>query len=422
MANESPTSPQLSHGSCRSSEGRMTACPPDQRRPLRRVSDEEVSLAQHVGHDTAVDDRLSWRAADLGAAVERPCTQKRYSGAYERGAGGGVEFDDCNLVNNPDKQLLRPQTNSENLHGLCLEEPAGYQSAYCDDNTFRYPDVSVVPQPGGICPSQKQPQKLALPNQRDRRRRSAYDSDSTVPMASGTNSGATRQPTNNAERHREKLQSLTNQGREFETQLKQIRKKLENFQRSRNDPPRAYSQGSGREVCTQNEGLDAECSQVRTCSKQMRGSGRPISEAKVDSEVSQQLSEARKSQSVRDKVGKFYQCDSDVSIKCVAGNRYGQLSCERSSDSTGSGSDDNEHDVRLRDSRRRYQADRNNSKLDSDRHTRRRTVTRTPPRRVSYRDRNEHQSRDRSNWIKPEKFNGHGSFETFLVQFENCAS
>jgi len=78
MASESPTSPQLSHGSCRSSEGRMTACPPDQRRPLRRVSDEEVSLAQHVGHDTAVDDRLSWRAADLGAALERPCTQKCY--------------------------------------------------------------------------------------------------------------------------------------------------------------------------------------------------------------------------------------------------------------------------------------------------------------------------------------------------------
>jgi len=103
MASESPTSPQLSHGSCRSSEGRMTACPPDQRRPLRRVSDEEVSLAQHVGHDTAVDDRLSWRAADPGAALERPATQKRYSGAYERGAGGGVEFDDCNLINNVDE-------------------------------------------------------------------------------------------------------------------------------------------------------------------------------------------------------------------------------------------------------------------------------------------------------------------------------
>ena len=42
----------------------MTACPPDQRRPLRRVCDEEVSLAQHVSHDTAVNDRLSWRAAE----------------------------------------------------------------------------------------------------------------------------------------------------------------------------------------------------------------------------------------------------------------------------------------------------------------------------------------------------------------------
>ena len=78
MSSESPTSPQLSHGSCRSSEGRMTACPPVQHRPLRRVSDEEVSLAQHVGHDTAVDDRPSWRAADFGAALERPATQKRY--------------------------------------------------------------------------------------------------------------------------------------------------------------------------------------------------------------------------------------------------------------------------------------------------------------------------------------------------------
>ena len=61
----------------------MTACPPDQRRPLRRVSDDEVSLAQHVGHDTAVDDRLSWRAADKGAALERPRTQKRYSTIHE---------------------------------------------------------------------------------------------------------------------------------------------------------------------------------------------------------------------------------------------------------------------------------------------------------------------------------------------------
>jgi len=82
MANESPTSPQLRHESCRLSEGRMTACPPDQRRPLRRVSDEEVSIAQHVSHDTAVDDRPSWRAADLGAPLVRPATQKCHTLVY----------------------------------------------------------------------------------------------------------------------------------------------------------------------------------------------------------------------------------------------------------------------------------------------------------------------------------------------------
>jgi len=32
------------------------------------------------------------------------------------------------------------------------------------------------------------------------------------------------------------------------------------------------------------------------------------------------------------------------------------------------------------------------------------------------------QSRNKHNWMKPEKFNGHGSFETFLIHFENCAS
>ena len=31
-------------------------------------------------------------------------------------------------------------------------------------------------------------------------------------------------------------------------------------------------------------------------------------------------------------------------------------------------------------------------------------------------------SRDKVKWIKPEKLNGHGCFDTFLVQFENCAA
>ena len=33
-----------------------------------------------------------------------------------------------------------------------------------------------------------------------------------------------------------------------------------------------------------------------------------------------------------------------------------------------------------------------------------------------------HHSREKSAWMKPEKFNGHGCFETFLAQFENCST
>jgi len=95
------------------------------------------------------------------------------------------------------------------------------------------------------------------------------------------------------------------------------------------------------------------------------------------------------------------------------------LSCDGNSNFSSSGSDDNEDDVCLRYSRRRYQEDKVNSKPDSDRHRRRHTVTSTPLRRVSHHDRTEHQSRERSNWIKPERFNGHGSLETFLAKFEN---
>ena len=58
---------------------------------------------------------------------------------------------------------------------------------------------------------------------------------------------------------------------------------------------------------------------------------------------------------------------------------------------------------------------------DGSRHARgghpRRTVHRQRHRRrTSHRRRFDH----KGSWMKPEKFNGHGSFETFLVQFENC--
>jgi len=43
-------------------------------------------------------------------------------------------------------------------------------------------------------------------------------------------------------------------------------------------------------------------------------------------------------------------------------------------------------------------------------------------RRMSPRPRRRESVSNGSDWMKPEKFNGHGSFESFLVQFNNCAS
>ena len=50
-------------------------------------------------------------------------------------------------------------------------------------------------------------------------------------------------------------------------------------------------------------------------------------------------------------------------------------------------------------------------------HPRRTVYSQHHRRRTSHRQRFDH----KCPWMKPEKFNGHGSFETILVQFENCA-
>ena len=81
-----------------------------------------------------------------------------------------------------------------------------------------------------------------------------------------------------------------------------------------------------------------------------------------------------------------------------------------SSDSTGSNDDG------YGDSYRHRRYGRNDGRRSE--HNRRRSR--------AYRDRHDGREkqgpRNKGGWIKPEKFNGHGSFETFLVQFENCAS
>ena len=49
-------------------------------------------------------------------------------------------------------------------------------------------------------------------------------------------------------------------------------------------------------------------------------------------------------------------------------------------------------------------------------HPRRTMHSQRHRRRTSHRRRFDH----KGSWMKPEKYNVHGSFETFLVQFENC--
>ena len=74
-------------------------------------------------------------------------------------------------------------------------------------------------------------------------------------------------------------------------------------------------------------------------------------------------------------------------------------SCSTESDTTSIEGDD------ISDDSRQIRRGHPHSTMHSQRH-----------RRTTYRRRSE----NKGPWMKPEKFNGHGSFETFLVQFENC--
>jgi len=68
--------------------------------------------------------------------------------------------------------------------------------------------------------------------------------------------------------------------------------------------------------------------------------------------------------------------------------------------------------------------DGSDSNRDDSEDSRGRTRRRNGGRRRRGRRNGTHGHRNQSNkvpWLKPEKFNEHGSFKTFLVQFENCA-
>ena len=109
------------------------------------------------------------------------------------------------------------------------------------------------------------------------------------------------------------------------------------------------------------------------------------------------------------KTDRFHQVDNEVAVKC--GCRFPHLSDSSCiSDSTDSSNDyygDGHQHCRCGrgGGRQRYHKSRK-SRASRD----------------HYGARERQRPHDASGWIKPEKFNGHGSFETFLVPFENCAS
>jgi len=111
-------------------------------------------------------------------------------------------------------------------------------------------------------------------------------------------------------------------------------------------------------------------------------------------------------------VDRFYQCDSEVVIRCDQMDRA--TDPPNADDTSSSGSSDSS--LRGRERYGRPRGTRNRQRHCSPSLSVHRQFHRGSDRRSRRR------SRDKVKWIKPEKFNGHGSFETCLVQFENCAA
>ena len=109
---------------------------------------------------------------------------------------------------------------------------------------------------------------------------------------------------------------------------------------------------------------------------------------------------------------RFYQCDSEVAVRCDRMNRAADP--PDADNASSSGSSDCSFRTRGRNVRPRGARNRRGHGSPSS------SVHRQP--HCGTDRRSGRSSRDKVKWIKPEKFNGHGSFETFLVQFENCAA
>jgi len=457
MATEAFTQPQFSHEDRGQSAGRMTrVCPPDPNATLSRAP-EEMFVTQHVGHDTAAvspstrDDgetgtltahdgersgvstvscmpplrAESFKAAAELSAVGLPSSRcgevcdngaQRGANANADGRGGRRHCYENNYFG--EHEQVQHNLNVNGSSGMA--EPAYYLS-YGSNNMRRFPETSVVPCPNNG-PDYNSQNYLTYRRQHARSHKS-YDACGdvavSVPLV-GESAGdihGNRQPTNDVESSRVIPQSLLNQERELERQIKVIGKELENFKRTLDDerPKRRVIESVAKKPLAR--------------SRVHRHSG-ALSVNKADKYGRQHSSDVyyavQGDRSVSrhrgDQTDKFIQCDSEVAVRSELLNprRYLSHRCDDSSHS--SSSDDEDRDLLARRSREDC-VDSFDERHGSVSGRRRRH---TPPDRIYRRSRHDEnvrgqRIRSKANWIKPEKFNGHGSFETFLVHFENCS-
>jgi len=344
----------------------------------------------------------------------------------QRGAHGRGELCDRNIIDFSNEHVDF-QLGSEVYNSSRVAEPAIFVSQY-DSGVLRYvPNTSVVPYSNdGVLRSSNpsllkhQYQKLYADksqhlrglDDRDVHNNAATGSVVGVPAGDGC---SRRLPAVDKETYRVIPQSLLDQERDLETQIKVIGKESEEFKRTFDGQ---RSERSDTKSITQKSrtGYRAGGQSEVTSGRKLDKNGKRDGGINSVPQSYPKGSHHRRGQS-----DEFYHCDNEVAVHRPLSDRRCDSFRNRSS-SSNSCSDGEQSDLLSGRRREVFVHDRD---LQHDRSISNRRRCRSPAyaSRTYRRDENERERRSRNKavWIKPEKFNGHGSFETFLAQFENCA-
>ena len=201
-------------------------------------------------------------------------------------------------------------------------------------------------------------------------------------MEAALNNDSRRQPTNSGEQY-----AVISQ---LERQIKQLNEQIEDVRCSRNlDLPISHPYECEREALRENKTVSSQDAELEARSKHADVKRREIRQTD-DADSSHAVIHWQRREPLAGKADTFGHCDKEVSMKCGNSNHRRDLSEDSNGvDSSDDGGDRSPHNL---------------ESTGDIRHD-----------HGKFRQR----SRDKAKWIKPEKFNGHGSFETFLVQFEN---